>query len=382
MAGGHTYRRRIAGAILLDLAVSPLFIWNIFADPLARAFHVSSTQTSLVFSLGLAAFGVGVLAGGRLADTMAPRWLAAGSALGMFAGLGLAALAPSIWGVALGFGVLQGGAAGLGYATAVHEAGLANRGLVMALVVSAYGAGSAVLAPPMSWLLAHYGHTLALGVLAVLAALACGAAALLLPGRSASSGRRATSTDSGARVAAPRGLIGLLWLMFGLGSAPGLAAFALAGGIAGGAVYAAVVAVNVGNLGGRLIAGPAADRFGTRRTLHASFVLLIAACGLLFATTDRWLLDAGLLAVGAQYGALSTLMPLAARAAVPEAIFGRIFGLVFSAWAVFGLAAPAAGAALSGFGGNTALAAAMLICALLAWLAGAAMLRRLRAAGA
>lgn len=273
----HPLRRRILGAILLDLAVSPLFIWNVFAQPLSRELGVSATQLSLVFSLGLVAFSAGVLVGGRLADRLDPRHLALFSAMGTLGGLGLSAVAPSLWLIALGFGVVQGLAAGIGYATAVHEASLINRGLVVALVVSAYGAGSAVLASPAAWLLEYAGRGPAFAALAIITATTCAIAAWLLPGKAPGSGRQNVTTPF---PPSQRRLIALLWLMFGLASAPGLAAFAIAGELSATAAYGAVAAISLGNLSGRLIAGPLSDRTGTPPALHAGFALLVMACAL------------------------------------------------------------------------------------------------------
>lgn len=372
-------RRRIAGAVLLDLAVSPLFVWNVFAQPIARQIGATSTQTSLVFSVALVAFSVGVIAGGRLADVMAPRRLAVISAIGMLTGLGLSAGVSSLWLIVLGFGCLQGLAAGLGYATAVHEAGLINRGLIMALVVSAYGAGSAALAPPVAWIVEHHGYASAFAMLAVLSTGICVLAALLLPGSPPASAQH-TPAENSDSPAGQRRLITLLWLMFGLASAPGLAAFAIAGQISGGAAAGAVAAVSLGNLGGRLLAGPMTDHLGMRPTLHGFFLLLVVASALLIGVDSYWLIWAILLAVGTHYGALSTLTPLATRAGVPAHSFGRAFGLVFSAWGLFGLAAPAAGAALIAHGERPFVAAAMLACGLSSWLVAVAVLRQLRIA--
>jgi MFS transporter, OFA family, oxalate/formate antiporter len=78
----------------------------------------------------------------------------------------------------------------------------------------------------------------------------------------------------------PRGTIIALWLAFGLGSAPALSAFAQAGNLAGdaAAVTLAVALLNLGNFGGRLIAGPLSDRIGRRAALHANSALLVLAC--------------------------------------------------------------------------------------------------------
>lgn len=365
-------RRAVFGALLLNLAVSPLFIWNVLAQPLAEELAVSSAHASLVFSLGLAAFSVGVLAGGPLADRIAPRRLALACAGGSAAGLALAAVAPSLWLVIIGFGVIQGVAVGLGYATAVHVAGMINRGIVMALVVSAYGAGSALLAPFADALLAAYGRMPTLLGIAALTGLIALAAAALLPQRRTrpeTAASRSTPVDAKQRPM----IITLLWLTFGLGSAPGLAAFAFASDFTNGAAAAAVAALSLGNFGGRLAAGWLADRLGVAWALHAFCLLLIAACLALIPGPGLWVGLAALLAIGTQYGALSTLVPLATRSAVPAPIFGRVFGLVFSAWGVFGLGAPAVVAALLSSGGASTAAGAMLGCALLGWLLAAAL---------
>lgn len=371
-------RRRVAGAAILDLAISTLFIWNLFVDPLTRDLGVSLTQANYVFSLGLATFSLGVIVGGALADRIAPRRLAIASGAGMVIGLALAAAAPSFMWIVLGFGVLQGSAAGLGYATAVHEAGIVNHGLALALVVSAYAVGSAALAWPIARLIAIFGYSWAFAALALFCALACGIAATLLPGNAPRHKQQTPNTRTGNHKGVG-GLLCLFWLMFGLGSVPGLTAFALAGTLAGTAAYGAVIAVNIGNLCGRLMAGFLADRFGTGRTLHGNGALLVAGCLLLVYTDDSRILWLGLLIIGLQYGALSTLTPLAVRSGVPMSIFGRSYGIVFSAWGLCGLTAPVAGAALIGFGGTLWAVYGMLACGLLSWLAVSAALRRLPA---
>ena len=60
-------RRALTGAVLLDLAVSPLFAWDVFTDSLGRDLGVSHALLAGVFSVGLAAFMLGVLVGGRAA---------------------------------------------------------------------------------------------------------------------------------------------------------------------------------------------------------------------------------------------------------------------------------------------------------------------------
>ena len=69
-------RRAITGAVLLDLAVSPLFAWDVFTDALGRELQAGGTALARVFSVGLVAFMAAVVLGGRIADRVPPRRLA------------------------------------------------------------------------------------------------------------------------------------------------------------------------------------------------------------------------------------------------------------------------------------------------------------------
>ena len=176
-------RRALTGAVLLDLAVSPLFAWNVFTDSLRRDLGASDALLAGVFSVGLLAFCLGVLIGGRVADTTSPRRLALTTLVGTVAGLLGTAAASSVSVLFVTFGVLVGGSTGLGYATAVRVAGTvpSRRGLALGVVVSAYAAGTAVLAPVASALLTVVGRAWTFVVLAVALGAALALAAVLVP---------------------------------------------------------------------------------------------------------------------------------------------------------------------------------------------------------
>jgi MFS transporter, OFA family, oxalate/formate antiporter len=363
-------RRALTGAVLLDLAVSPLFAWDVFTDSLGRDLGVSHALLAGVFSVGLAAFMLGVLGGGRAADTFPPRRLALTALGGTVLGLLGSAAASSAVVLFLTFGLLVGGSTGLGYATAVRVAGTvaSGRGLALGLVVSAYAAGTAVLAPVAAGLLAALGRTGTFVVLAGALGVLLAVAAALVPGAAPTTGPR---PERSTRRVRPRGAIIALWLAFGLGSAPALAAFAQAGNLAGdaAAVTLAVALLNLGNFGGRLIAGPLSDRIGRRAALHANSALLVLACvPLALGATGPPALVA-LLLLGTQYGALSTLTPAATSDVVPPERFGTTYGLVFTSWGVAGLLAPVAAATLAAEIGYGAVYSAFLVVAGLSWVA-------------
>ncbi|HLR93830.1 MAG TPA: MFS transporter, partial [Jiangellaceae bacterium] len=345
MSAGAAVGRRVAGATLLDFAVSPLFVWDTFTGTLARDLHVSETTLSGVFSVALASFTVGVLVGGRVADTVAPRWLALLCGLGVVGGLVVTGLTSSLPVLIIGFGIVLGGTSGMGYATAVREAGVAaaGRGWAVGVVVSAYAAGAVALAPISAFLLATVGRPAAFAGLAAGLGALLAAAAALLPGSSASTQAR-TSTAKGGALRPTQGPVPALWLMFMVGSAPALVAFAHAGALteAPGASVAAVSLLNAGNFAGRLIAGPGVDRVGLSRALHGTAASLVVATVALALSQHVLIALAALLVIGTQYGALSALTPVATARSVPADRFGSVFGVVFSGWGVAGLGSPVA----------------------------------------
>lgn len=340
-------RRILAGAVLLDFAVSPLFIWDTFTASFARDLEVSETRLSLVFAIGLAAFTTGVLLGGRVADVVPPRALALVTAGGVVTGLGLAGAATSLPVLIVGFGVVLGGTTGLGYATAVRVAGTATarRGRAVGIVVSAYAAGAVVLAPLAAQLLAVAGRAATFAVLAGGLGVALACAAALLPGASQPRSRHTVGWTAHANHSP----VPALWTMFFLGSAPALVAFAHAGEFAGGPemTVVAVSLLNAGNFAGRLIAGPASDRVGRAHALYATVTTLGAACIALALSDWPPVTLAALLVLGTQYGAISALTPITTASSVPAERFGTTYGKVFSGWGLAGLSAPVASAWLA-----------------------------------
>ena len=374
-------RRALTGAVLLDLAVSPLFAWDVFTDPLRRDLQADDTALAGVFSVGLVAFMAAVVLGGRIADRVSPRRLAVAAAVGMVAGLLGSAAANSATTVVLAFGILVGTASGLGYATAVRVAGTvrSGRGLALGIVVSAYAIGTAALAPVAAALLSALGRAATFALLAGGLGILLVVAAVLVPG-TAPGRRRAKGPDDRPRRRAP---VAALWLVFGLGSAPALAAFAQAGQVAGKASgeALAVTLLNVGNFAGRLVAGPLSDRIGRVAALHGNAALLVLACVPLALGGGGPVALVALLVLGTQYGALCALAPAATSDVTPPERFGTTFGLVFTGWGLAGLLAPVAAAALAPALGFDGVYLAFIAVAAVAWASVGAYNRTVAARG-
>lgn len=363
--------RALVGAVLLNLAVSPLFVWGSFRDRLASDLSSNGRALDLAYAVGLGAFTLGVLIGGRVTDRLAPRTLALVVAAGLVPGLALVAVAESVLTVVLGYGVLLGVATGLGYATAVRVAAVATsrRGSALALVVSAYAAGAVALAPIVEAGWEREGRATTMGTLAgVLGALVL-LAAIALPNHAPPLDSAGPRRPGLTALRAYSSRLTAAWVMFLLGSAPALVAFGHAGGLAGHTQSAviAVVLLNAGNLTGRVLAGPVADRTGHGPVLHLTALALIGVAVVLVSVEQTVAIQAALVVLGLQYGAVSVLVPMAVSDAVPAEQFGAAYGLVFTGWGVAGLAGPV----LAGHGAQVAgyqtVAIAMGVTGLLFW---------------
>lgn len=327
--------------MLVDLAVSALFVWDVFTPWLARELGTSRTALATVFAVGVALYTGGVLAGGWAADRWSSRALVRVGAVGVLVGLAWCGFAGSLWTLVVAFSLVMGVTTGMGYAVAVRVAVTVSRrrGLALTIVVSAYAAATVVLAPLVQAGLESYGRRWTFVALGVLLSVAMAVASFLVPGTP-------PAPPSSGRSALPWRVVARWWLVFCLASAPGLVGFAHAGPLIGSPALAglAVALLSFGNLFGRVVGGPLLDRIGAPATLRLSCVLL-AACSLALPLSGGgWPTYVALFGLGTQYGSLSAIVPAGVADRVPAASFGFAYGLVFTGWGFGGLVAPIAAA--------------------------------------
>ena len=245
-----------------------------------------------------------------------------------------------------------------------------RRGLALGLVVSAYAAGTAVLAPVAAALLVAVGHGPTFVLLAGVLGGVLAVAAVLVPGGSTAPhpARSGASSPDPAVAAAADLRPGQRTRPRRLRAGGGTGRYPERGG-AGGA------AAHFGILVGRLVAGPLSDRVGRSAALHGNSALLVLACLPLAAGSRGPVALLALLLLGAQYGALFALTPAATSDAVPSKRFGTIFGRVFTGWGLAGLLAPVAAAVLAAQVGYDGAYRFFLVIAVLAWVCVAAYTR-------
>jgi MFS family permease len=340
--GRRTSRVVIAG-LLASGAAGTLFAWSVVASAAAAELGAGAAGAAAVFGVGLASFTTAVLVAGPMVDRSSPRVLLFGAAGLCGTGLLTAAVAPTLGVVGAGVGVLFAAGSGLAYLVALRVAAGVDRAraLVIGVVVAGYAAAPVLLGGVGPPLVQQTGWRPAL------AGLAAAVAALLLLSAAVSPARPAGRVPPAAGPAhrgwqAPA----LLWLVFGCGCAPGLAAFAHAVelgdevGLPPAAAGLGLVALSTGNLAGRLVAGAAAAWRGVLMAMAGCLVAQALALTAASTASSRAVLVAALGVVGLGYGGLSALVPAATAELLGANAFGRLYGRVFTGWGLAGLVAP------------------------------------------
>src|SRR5262245_25934462 len=150
----------IVGGISLNLALGSLYAWSVFVLPLEQEFGWNRAQTSWVYTIAIVCFAATFIAAGKLQDAKGPRVCAFLGALLVGGGFALSSLTRSVGFLYLAFGAIVGIGNGFGYSAPTPVASKwfpDKRGLAVGLMVGGYGAGSAIIGPVATSLIARYG---------------------------------------------------------------------------------------------------------------------------------------------------------------------------------------------------------------------------------
>jgi OFA family oxalate/formate antiporter-like MFS transporter len=336
-------------ALVIMVSIGALYAWSVFVAPLEAALGASRSASSAVFSLAVASFTLSMLFGARLYPYARPEGIALATLALAAAGFALAGWGQSIPAVAIGFGGLFGCANGLGYGFSLQVAQQAlphRRGLITGIAVAAYTLGSAAFALLFAWGIRTLGLDATFRATA-LYMLAVGALAyLLLKAARLQFAEPARQPASRAAGASGAHVFWILWLGFLLGAFAGVMVLGHAAAIVGSfggtpqqmALGASLVAA--GNGIGRLAGGWLADRMPARRLLSAMMLLAGSALLLILGAPTPAAASAALFTMGAGYGAMAGGYPVVVSQLYGIASVSRVYGRVFTAWGVAGLAGP------------------------------------------
>ena len=376
----------LAAASLLTFVLGSIHAFSVFVEPWEILLGASRANVSLTYSFALIALTASVLLGHRLFSTLSPSALAFAICVCAAAGVmiaGVAADLPLLW---FGYSLLFGGANGLGYGFALQISAQAmpeRKGLAMGAVTASYAAGAAVFSAAFRLVLEQGSLAGAMYFMAAVLLVAGSAVAICFPLRRTQYRGEADSRheihSAGQSPGGARGVQVLLWAGYGTAAMAGLMALGHAVGIvvSAGATPAAATAgpiiVSFSNMIGAITAGWIVDRV---RSPSLMMVLpLISSAALLFLATGPSVIPTlgSLAVIGYSYGAIITLYPVAVAERFGQDAAARIYGRIFIAWGLAGLAGPWVAGLLYDRGGDytqaTFLAAVVgLVSILCVWL--------------
>jgi MFS family permease len=288
----------------------------VFLPIIAETFGWSRGAISAALSVNLVLGGVTGFFVGRLADRHGPRAMLLVTVGLAGLGFGLISMIGALWQLYVLVGVVAG--TGMSSFYLLSTATVAHwfpdrRGLAIALVLIGFNLGYMVSGPLAAWLIPWLGWRPAYAVIgfgcATLALVA--ATTVRLPRASERRAATAAGHAPAGGVTLRQALadsrfwcLNVSWLllggtifMFSVHAVP----FARDQGVTLAIAALALTAYGVGSVIGRLLSGTLSDRLGTRTTMRASYVIELAALGLLVAmpTPGLLLLAMVLFGVGA-----------------------------------------------------------------------------------
>lgn len=304
----------VSAAALIFLGL--IYAWSVFVVPLEAEFGWTRPQTSLTFSISMAFFCLGGLAGGALSQKVSPRMLLFGCGLFIAAGFALLSISHTLPSLYLFYGVMAGFGVGIGYNTLMSiVVGWFpdHTGLLSGLLLMGFGFGGSILSSAFNAGITAVGWRNTFRISgAALFAVICLTACLLRPPapHKEGSSRESIAPKEMLRSRAFRGYY--IWTI--LIGAAGLAlignAVPFVSSFIGGSAEAVTIAglLSIANGVGRLIFGFALDRFGITRSMWAismGFLLGTALLTAAAAAKSMYLLIPAFCLVGFFYGAVT-----------------------------------------------------------------------------
>lgn len=330
------------------LVLGLIYAWSIFAQPLEQEFGWTRDQTSLVFTISIVFFVVGLLVTGFASKRIAHRWLMLLAGVLLFVGFIACSYITKLSQLYLFYGV------GIGLAVGIANNALVSsivawfpdkKGLASGILMMGFGLGGFLLSGMTERLLRQYGFRkvflyfgIVFGIVVIL-----GSFLTTRPTATQAAVGAKKTQDSNELKNYPLTQVLRLasyWLYivwFSLVMAGGLliighaSPFAQQIGLGTSAAAMAAGLLSLSNGVGRVFTGVIADRYGLEKTMRLNTILLIFSALLLIAATlvnSTVLLVAGYLFTGLFYGGGPTTSSLYASSKYGTSHFAENYAAV------------------------------------------------------
>jgi len=351
----RTALRVVLATLFPQFAFGLGFAWGGLEPYVRQQAHWSSLLVAAIFALTPLTTATTLLFGGRLADEFSSRRLCWIGMACLVVGLTVAFVLPNEFTFIVFYAML---ALGVGYGitlaaslAAMTQVFPKHVGAAGGAIAATYALGSVIQVPIISFLAATHSWIYALRVVGISITLVAVLALTLMPAL-AMPAKRALGSIIPVHLLTQHRLVTALLLVFcvaplGTYAASQVATYANGLHLVAVIGVAAVIAVSLGNMLGRLTGGTASDHAGVNYVMLVIVILALLAALILWRTANATELLIGASLAGLAFGGGVGLVPRLATDAVSTAS-NSAAGLLYAASALGGFTGPLLGTALGG----------------------------------
>jgi MFS family permease len=331
-----------AGALMTCVAMGAMFSLAVFLDPMSAATGWSRAGISSAMTLNFLAMAAGNFGWGAASDRFGPRIVVLIGALVLGLALVLASRAQSLLVFQITYGVLVGISASAFFAPMIATTTgwfTTQRSLAVSLVSLGVGVAPMTMSPLVGWMVSAYDWRTAMLTLGILSWVLILPTAFLVrrPPQLAENASGEAAPDGGIQSASeafrsPQFIV-LSLVFFACCAAHSgpifhMVSYAILCGVGPLAAVSIYSVEGLGGLGGRVILGLAADRFGVKPVLIIGLAVQALAIGAYIYVRELGEFYTLALIFGAAYGGVMPLYAVLAREYFGQAIMGTVLGAV------------------------------------------------------
>jgi MFS family permease len=331
-----------AGAWITCIAGGAMFALSVYLQPISKDTGWSHAGISSAMTLVFLVMGVSGFLWGTASDRFGPRPVVFSGAILLGLGLLTASHATSQLMFLLGYGVFVGAAGGSFFAPVISTVThWFDKHLALAVSLVSVGIGMAplTLSPLTAWLVEHYGWREAMTMIGVLVFLAVIPAAFLIhrPERSVHAAPAANAPEPASihhdtlqALKTPQFITLAAAYFFCCGAHSGpifhTISYAQVCGVSAMAAVSIYSVEGLAGLGGRLLFGLSADRFGVKRVLITGLLIQAVVIAMYVGASKLQHFYALAVVLGSAYGGVMPLNAVLARGYFAPRIMGGILG--------------------------------------------------------
>jgi len=328
------------GALMTCVGIGAMFSLAVYLQPMSVATGWSRAGISSAMTLDFLTMGVAGFAWGAVNDRFGTRIVVFCGALLLGLALVLASRSSSLIEFQLVYGILVGVAAGAFFAPMIAAASIwfeQNRSLAVSLVSAGMGVAPMTISPFARWLISTYDWRTAMMTIGIGAWLLLIPTALLVrraPAATGTGGRPAAGAEpkiSAVEAFRSPQFIVLALTFFSCCAAHSgpifhMVSYAIGCGIAPLAAVSIYSLEGLSGLGGRLLLGLLADKYGAKPVLIAGLVVQAFAIASYLMVSRLGEFYALAVVFGMAYGGVMPLYAVLARESFGQRVMGTVFG--------------------------------------------------------